>query len=162
MSALADRVAEDIDRAVYELGVIASERGLLTERVSRAASLIRRIGEYRWVGIYDVGPEEISIITWSGPTAPTFPRFPVTQGLNGAAVRTGKAVIVGDVQSDPRYLTTFGTTRSEIVLPVYGPGSRAVVGTLDVESEATFAFDDGDASVLQRFANALAPLWSDQ
>ncbi len=39
--------------------------------------------------------------------------FPVTQGLSGAAVASGETVVVGDVSKDPRYLTAFGSTRSE-------------------------------------------------
>ena len=31
---------------------------------------IRETGGYRWVGIYDVAPDEIGIVAWSGPAAP--------------------------------------------------------------------------------------------
>jgi putative methionine-R-sulfoxide reductase with GAF domain len=158
---VADRQS-DVERAVEELGTIATERSSRAARAKRAADLIRRTGRYRWVGIYDVDAMEISVIAWSGPTAPAFPRFPVTRGLSGDAVRTGKPIVVGDVSSDPRYLTTFGTTKSEIVLPVFGGDSNTVVGTLDVESDAAHAFADRDTAMLERFAAALVPLWIDQ
>jgi GAF domain-containing protein len=152
----------EIAPTVSELLAVAAERGPRTARVTRAADLIRRRGRYRWVGIYDVGPEEISVIAWSGASAPAFPSFPVSKGLNGDAVRTGKPVVVGDVLNDPRYLTTFGSTRSEIVVPVLRAGSNTVVGTIDVESEEPFAFKERDVEVLQRFADALASLWTDK
>ena len=158
---MANRPSE-VERAVKELGTLATERSSRTARAKRAADLIRRTGGYRWVGIYDVDAVAISVIAWSGPTAPAFPRFPVTRGLSGDAVRTRKPIVVGDVSSDPRYLTTFGTTKSEIVLPVFGRDSNTVVGTLDVESDVAFAFAAGDTAILERFAAALAPLWSDQ
>jgi putative methionine-R-sulfoxide reductase with GAF domain len=46
------------------------------ERAAAAARLIRSIGGYRWVGIYDVEATEISVIAWDGPEPPSFPRFP--------------------------------------------------------------------------------------
>jgi len=46
-----------------------------------------------------------------------------------------KTVNVGDVVADGRYLTAFGTTKSEIIVPVLDGGGENVVGTIDVESE---------------------------
>jgi hypothetical protein len=66
-------------------------------QAKRAVKLIRRSRNYRWAGLYDVGGSEISVIAWDGPGAPTHPRFPITSGLNGAAVASGAAVIVQDV-----------------------------------------------------------------
>jgi putative methionine-R-sulfoxide reductase with GAF domain len=48
----------------------------------------------------------IADIAWCGPTAPSHPRFPRSQGLNGAAVASRKAVVVQDVSKDRRYLPT--------------------------------------------------------
>jgi hypothetical protein len=58
-------------------------------------------------------------VTWSGPGAPEHPTFPLTKGLTSAAIAQKQIVNVGDVMSDPRYLTAFGTTRSEIIVPVF-------------------------------------------
>src|SRR6266567_5670862 len=41
---------------------------------------------------------------------------------------------------DPRYLTAFGNTLSEIIIPVLDEKSSVVVGTIDVESEQANAF----------------------
>ena len=51
-------------------------------RAKRLAEMIRKLGEYRWVGVYDVDEENVSIIGWSGPGAPEFPTFPADQGLD--------------------------------------------------------------------------------
>jgi putative methionine-R-sulfoxide reductase with GAF domain len=48
--------------------------------------------------------------------------------------------MVGDVSKDPRYPTAFGSTRSEIIVPIVGRAGRKVVGTIDVESENVDAF----------------------
>jgi putative methionine-R-sulfoxide reductase with GAF domain len=69
-------------------------------------------------------------------------------------------VNVGDVATDPRYLTAFGTTRSEIIVPVYDESRSAVIGTIDVESEKPHAFSDRDQVFLEECSELLTPLWS--
>ena len=130
-------------------------------KARRIAELIRAAGQYRWVGIYDVTPHEIAAIAWSGAGDPSFPRFPVTEGLNGAAVRSRSAVIVGDVMRDDRYLTTLASTRSEMVVPVKNEAD-SVVGTIDVESEIVDRFTDEDREFIESCANEIASLWRGQ
>jgi L-methionine (R)-S-oxide reductase len=127
------------------------------DRERRAASVaraIRRAGTYRWVGLYEVTEDEIVNLAFDGLGVPAHPRFPVTQGLSGAVVVLGETVVVGDVSKDPRYLTAFGSTRSEIIVPIVGRVGRKVVGTIDVESEKVDAFSEEDLAVLERCAAA--------
>ena len=130
------------------------------EKVVQIAELIRQAGSYRWVGLYEVTEQEIVAIGWSGPGAPEHPRFPVTQGLSGAAVAARDAVVVNDVTADPRYLTAFASTLSEAIIPVLDPGTGAAVGTLDVESGERDAFTDADRQALERVAAATATLFA--
>jgi L-methionine (R)-S-oxide reductase len=127
-------------------------------KAKRLAELVQTLGSYRWIGVYDVGPEQVSIIAWSGPNAPEFPTFPVTKGLTGAAIAQRKAVIVGDVRNDSRYLTAFGSTLSEMIVPVLSPDGR-VLGTVDVESQNTNAFTDRDREMIEQCVQAALPLW---
>ena len=140
------------------LSDLARAAGTRVERAWQAARLVRLLGGYRWVGLYDVSPTEISVIAWDGPEAPVHPRFPVTQGLNGAAVAQRAPVIVQDVTSDPRYLETIAGTRGEMIHPVLAP-SGAVVGTLDVESDRVNAFSVRDEELLAACARQLGWLW---
>jgi L-methionine (R)-S-oxide reductase len=129
------------------------------EQKARAlAELVREERNFHWVGLYDVSATHISAIAWTGDRPPAFPIFPVSQGINGAAVSGRRSVVVQDVSRDPHYLTTFGATRSEAIFPVLSE-SGAVVGTLDVESNRVNAFTSEDESFLARCATALAPLW---
>ena len=132
--------------------------GNRAERAQHVAEGIRKLGEYRWVGIYDVGAEEVSLFGYSGPGAPEFSKFPASKGLTAAAVAGKKAVIVGDVRNDPRYLTAFGTTLSEIIVPVLSP-TGIVIGTVDVESDRVNAFTDRDAEMIGQCIAAALPLW---
>jgi putative methionine-R-sulfoxide reductase with GAF domain len=68
-------------------------------------------------------------------------------------------VIVQDVSQDPRYLSTLGSTRAEMIVPVRVTPDGTVVGTIDVESERAQAFSDRDSTLLQACAEAIAGLW---
>ena len=139
--------------------VIAADQGR-TEKAVQIAELVRQAGSYRWVGLYKVTDQEIAVVGWSGLGAPTYPRFPVTNGLSGAAVAARRAVVVNDVTADPRYLTAFASTLSEAVVPVMDPGTGVVVGTLDVESGERDAFADADRQALERVAAAGSGLFA--
>jgi putative methionine-R-sulfoxide reductase with GAF domain len=130
-------------------------------RATQLAEAIRTFGGYRWVGVYVVGKELVSIIAWSGPGAPAHPTFPVTEGLTGSAIGQKATVVVGDVRKDPRYLTAFDSTLSEIIIPIIHPQKKIVVGTIDVESERANAFFDEDRKTLERCAEAAQPLWNE-
>jgi GAF domain-containing protein len=151
----------DADKEVLDQisGVLESAGGR-NAKAERIAGLIRRRGAYRWVGLYAVEGGEIAAVAWSGPQAPAHPRFPVGQGLCGAAVRSRAAIVVGDVTKDPRYLTTFSSTRSEIVVPVVHPARGTAVGLIDVESEQLAAFSEDDRRFLEECASALVALYA--
>ena len=144
-----------------ELKRIASGREPRRAALEKVAALIQESGNHRWVGLYDVVHTAglVSNIVWSGPGAPEFPTFPITKGLTGSAISSGKTVNVGHVASDPRYLTAFGTTKSEIIVPIFDSTRENVVGTIDVESEQPNAFDPQTQGLLEECAELLAPLW---
>ena len=149
----------NLERHLDDLRRIPGGTDARQSKAERAAGVIRRAGGYRWVGLYDVGLAEISVIAWRGPTAPTHPRFPHSKGLNGAAVASGSPVVVQDVSTDPRYLTTIADTRAEMIMPIKGDDGH-VVGTIDVESEQINAFSEADTAFLEKCAHILKPLWS--
>jgi putative methionine-R-sulfoxide reductase with GAF domain len=59
------------------------------EKAKQVAEVIRLAGGYRWVGLYDADDAEIAALGWTGMNEPAHPRFPVSQGLSGAAVGSG-------------------------------------------------------------------------
>jgi L-methionine (R)-S-oxide reductase len=103
--------------------------------------------------------KEIAALGWSGEEAPKHPRFPVGQGLCGAAAQAGATVLVGDVTQDPRYLTTFSSTRSEMIVPIMQRVTRRPIGLIDVESERVNAFGKEDRDLLESWAEVLVALW---
>ena len=133
----------------------SSERAQTPKRVAETISAERR---YRWVGLYEVTPAEIGMIACTGTAPPAFPRFPVSEGLCGAAVALRSIINVGNVQEDSRWLTTFGTTRSEIIVPVLA-SHGGVAGLIDIESDQLNAFSREDEHFLSSCAPLLLPLF---
>jgi L-methionine (R)-S-oxide reductase len=128
------------------------------ERARVAADLIRRAGDFGWVGIYDVTPREIAAIAWTGDQPPTYPIFPREQGLNGCAVRSRATIISNDVANDSRYLMAFATTGSEMIVPIRDEQGH-VIGTIDVESANTNAFAGKERELVEACAPELLTLW---
>lgn len=87
------------------------------------------------------------------------PDFPGHAGLTSRAIASRKTLNVGDVTSDPDYLTALATTRSVIIVPVLDAAGDCVLGTIDVESERNHAFDSDTQEHPERCANALRALW---
>jgi len=149
--------AEEI---IEQLRTIVAGKEPRDMRATQAAELIRGARGYRWVGMYDVGEGEIAAMAWTGNERPALPSFPSTAGAQGDVVRTGAIVNVPDVSRDPRYLTAFGSARSEIIVPVRTTPEGLVAGTIAVESEKMAAFGPEDEELLRACAEALIPLWT--
>jgi GAF domain-containing protein len=138
-------------KMLQELGafILAGAKG--PDDVKRMLEMIRAARGYRWVGVYKLSRGELAIIAGTGDDPPCYRRFPATQGLCGAAVEARETIVVDDVHKDIRYLPTFGSTLSEIVVPIISK-SENVVGVIAVESERLKAFSKEDREVLERVA----------
>jgi|SRR5579863_1575911 len=149
------------DGRLAEIRRMVEQAGSRRAGLQQIADLIRQSGNHRWVGLYEVDATaaEVRNLVFSGPGAPAHPVFPLHQGLTGAALREKRTVNAGDVAADPRYLTAFGTTRSEIIVPVFDRATNAVVGTIDVESEQLHAFSDEDQIFLEDCSEAIGSFW---
>lgn len=117
---------------------------------------------YNWVGVYLL-EEQGSVLVlrgWDGPAATEHVRIPVGEGICGLAAREARTVIVDDVRADPRYLQCFLHTRAEIVVPIFRDG--AVIGEIDIDSDAVEAFNATDRMFLEWCAAQLAPLLGEE
>jgi len=142
-------------KKLQEIGAFALAGGCKHTRMRQLVEMIRAARDYRWVAIYKIVNEEFLIQAETGDEPPAYPQFPITQGLCGAALDSGKPIIVGDVQHDPRYLPTFHTTRSEIIVPMINQHHK-ILGMLDAESDKENAFGDEDQQFLERAAGLIA------
>lgn len=118
--------------------------------------LHERFGQYDWVGIYWVDGSDLVLGPWVGAEATEHTRIPIGTGICGAAAASGQTEIVPDVDADPRYLSCFASTKSEIVVPIFD--GREVIGEIDVDGSDLDAFDEMDARFLEEVAALIAPL----
>jgi L-methionine (R)-S-oxide reductase len=138
-------------KMLQELGgfILAGAKG--TDDVKQMVDMICDARGWRWVGVYKLMRGELAIVAGSGDQPPCYRRFPATQGLCGAAVESRETILVQDVHKDVRYLPTFNSTRSEIVVPIASQSDR-VVGVITAESDKLNAFTEEDREVLERVA----------
>lgn len=117
-----------MDKLLMDLTRLLKLGGDRPTMARRLAEAIRQAGPYRWAGIYDVDRQKglVSNIAWSGAGAPTHPVFPITKGLTSRAIADKRTVNVGDVASDPDYLTSLTTTQSEIIIPILDAAGDAL------------------------------------
>ena len=156
-----DQMTLDREKFLAEINHIVIGSANRRASMQALADLLRTRGNYRWVGLYEVDHVAATVnnVVWSGPGAPEYPRFPLSKGLTGSAIANRTTVNVGDVAGDPRYLTAFGSTRSEIIVPVFDEACASVVGTVDVESEQPNFFVPELQDFLETCAAAARPLW---
>jgi L-methionine (R)-S-oxide reductase len=149
------------EQLLSELRRIISDAKIRTASLQQVANTLKNAGNYRWLGLYDVDHANgrVSIIVWSGRGAPEHPMFALTKGLTSAAVSERKTINVGDVSADSRYLTAFGTTRSEIIVPIFNSSDQSVVGTIDVESDNQNAFSSDVQGFLEACSDEIRSLW---
>ena len=103
---------------------------------------------FDWTGFYRVTqPELLKIGPYQGGHGCLV--IPFSRGVCGAAARTRQAQLVPDVDAFPGHIACASSTRSELVLPIFGLGGR-LIGVLDIDSDQPDAFTAEDAAELQR------------
>jgi len=142
-------------KRLQEIGAFALAGGCTKKRMKEVAEMIRAARGYRFIAIYKIMKDEFVIMAGTGDEPPAYPRFPITQGLCGAVLDSGKSIVVGDVHKDPRYLPTFHTTRSEIIVPMTNEHHH-ILGMLDAESDKVNAFGEEDRQFLERAGGLIA------
>jgi L-methionine (R)-S-oxide reductase len=145
----------DTLKKLQDIGAYVLASGCTKKSIKQVAEMIRSVRDYRFIAIYKIVKDEFVILAGTGNEPSAYPRFPKTQGLCGAALESGKSIVVGDVSKDKRYLPAFHTTRSEIIVPMKNE-HKHIVGMLNCESDKLNAFADEDKQFLERAAGLIA------
>jgi diguanylate cyclase (GGDEF)-like protein/PAS domain S-box-containing protein len=72
--------------------------------------------------------------------------IPITKGVLGKAVRTGRAIFLDDVRTDPDFLEAVPGITSEVCVPLFD--REQVVGALNVESSPGMKLTEADLRLL--------------
>ncbi len=143
---------------LVEIGEEVNSSLDLDQVLKKAAELVRRLVPYEIfaVLVLDDATQELYFrfaIGYTRDVVETW-RIPVGKGITGTAAQTGQPVLVGDVRSDPRYLSAVESVRSEIAVPLILKGR--VIGVLDIQSREPDAFTHEQQQVLALVASRLA------
>jgi len=134
--------------------LVAGEEDAIAKMATISCELFHAFDRFHWVGFYRVvAPQLLKIGPYQGGHGCL--TIPFSRGVCGAAARSGKTLIVPDVDAFADHIACASSTRSEIVVPVHAGG--ALIAVLDIDSDLPDAFtlDDGDA--LERIlANSFA------
>lgn len=102
---------------------------------------------FDWTGFYRVtAPEVLKIGPYQGGHGCLV--IPFARGVCGAAARSGQTQLVADVDAFPGHIACASSTRSELVLPVFGAGGH-LLGVFDIDSDQPDAFTQKDADALE-------------
>lgn len=119
----------------------------IARMATMACELYHHFGHFDWVGFYrNMGQETLKIGPYQGGHGCL--TIPFSRGVCGASARTGKTIIVPDVEEFADHIACASSTRSEIVVPVWSP-SGDLLAVLDIDSDTPDAFDAEDAAALE-------------
>jgi GAF domain-containing protein len=135
------------DVAARIRALCAGEEDAVALMATLACELRQAFEGFDWVGFYRVtAPGMLKIGPYQGGHGCLV--IPFGRGVCGAAAREGRTQVVADVDAFPGHIACASSTRSEIVVPVFGPDG-ALIGVLDIDSDTPAWFDGSDASALE-------------
>src|SRR6185436_11702683 len=79
--------------------------------------------------------------------------FPITDGITGRSVSTGKIMRIGNITKEPGYIKIASEILSELCVPIRV--HERVIGVINVESRAADAFTEHDEGFLTTIASGL-------
>jgi GAF domain-containing protein len=115
--------------------------------------LANRFDSYFWTGFYRVCGNRLVV----GPYIGTLGCLQIEfgRGVCGTAASKRETVIVPDVNQFPGHIACDASSKSEIVVPVFGPDNE-LIAVLDVDSDQLNAFDEDDRVGLEKIVSLFA------
>ncbi len=149
-------------RDVYSGEAIVAELEALRADGADADALMRAAVErisgardaYDWVGIYLLEGGELVLHNYIGEET-EHTRIAVGHGVCGTAVAEDRDLNVPDVHALDNYIACSVGTASEVVILIRDPGTGAILGQLDLDSDRPAAFDERDERELRIVADWL-------
>ena len=141
LTAHIDAVLEGIDDEVAEMATVAC--------------LLHHAFGHLWTGFYRV--VEPGRLLRVGPYQGTLGclEIAIGRGVCGTAAAERRTVVVEDVEAFPGHIACDASSRSEIVVPVFGADGE-LTAVLDVDSDRLAAFDETDREALERMMTRFA------
>jgi GAF domain-containing protein len=109
--------------------------------------LVHRFEAFFWTGFYRVCGERLVVGPYIGTVGCLQIEF--GRGVCGTAAQRRETIVVPDVSAFPGHIACDPNSKSEIVVPVFGPDGE-LIAVLDIDSDRVNAFDDDDRVGLER------------
>ena len=109
--------------------------------------LSHRFAHFYWTGFYRVCGDRLIIGPYMGTVGCL--QIDFGRGVCGTAAEKRETVIVPDVNQFPGHIACDPNSKSEIVLPVFGPDGE-LIAVLDVDADRLDAFDEEDQRGLEK------------
>jgi len=121
--------------------LLAATGDPVAHRATAAALLHHKVPGVSWTGFYLLKDDELVIDAYQGPVACLVLRQHT--GVCWAAIDQRSTQLVRDVHAFPGHIACDARSRSELVVPLFGP-DNLTVGCLDVDSHHPGHFDEED------------------
>lgn len=112
--------------------------------------LANRFDYYFWTGFYRMVGGRLVVGPYMGTVGCL--QIEIGRGVCGTAAAEKRTVIVPDVSRFPGHIACDPNSKSEIVVPVFGP-KRELIAVLDVDSDRLDAFDEEDRAGLEKIVS---------
>ena len=147
--AAADKAAFYDELAGQLQALLGPERDPVANAANTAALLYHSLPSLNWAGFYflrDAG--ELVLGPFQGK--PACVRIAMGRGVCGTAAAQRASVLVPDVHAFPGHIACDAASRSELVVPLIGPGG--LLGVLDLDSPEPGRFEAADQAGVERLA----------
>lgn len=117
--------------------------------------LANRFEHFFWTGFYRVCGDRLIVGPYIGTLGCL--QIEIGRGVCGTAAQKRATVIVPDVHQFPGHIACDPRSKSEIVVPVFGP-EHELIAVLDVDSDQLNSFDAVDQQGLERIVSLFEQL----
>ncbi len=137
--------------------LLAGESDWIANLANAAALIWEAVPDLNWAGFYrmDNGGE---LVLGPFQGKPACVRIPRGKGVCGAAAAEGQPQLVPDVHAFPGHIPCDSASRSELVIPLFGPQGQ-VAGVLDLDSPRLGRFTREDLLGLLQAAEVIQGAW---
>ena len=132
--------------------LVETTRDPLAIRATAAALLHHKVPSVSWTGFYMLRGGELVVDVYQGPAACLV--LPAHTGVCWAAIDRRTSLVVPDVEEFPGHIPCDSRTRSELVVPLFGPDGEPV-GVLDIDSTRRARFGEGELAGYELVARFL-------
>lgn len=144
---------EKYNEIIPQIKSLLEDEDDMVAKMANLAAVLHGAFGFWWTGFYRVVGGELVLGPFQGP--PACMHIPFGKGVCGTAWKSGRTIVVPDVEQFPGHIACSSESRSEIVVPVRADADGGIVAVLDIDSERLETFDDTDRRFLEEIVRSL-------